>query len=188
MSAAAVGAVAAVAVVAALAAATSPAQAPEPVPSPFTAGHSVDGRAIVAERIGDPAAERVALAVGVIHGDERAGVRVLSALRAREDRLDGVQVWLLRSLNPDGEERDARKNAHGVDLNRNFPHRWRGDVPRSSGYHPGPSPASEPETQAAIRLIEAIRPDVSVHYHQPWGAVLACRGRSKLAARYARIA
>ena len=33
-----------------------------------------------------------------------------------------------------------------------------------------------------------MRPDVSVWYHQPWGAVLACRGRPKLAARYARLA
>ena len=165
----------------------SSAQTTEPLPSPLAIGESVEGRAIVAERIGDPAAERVALAVGVIHGDERAGLEVLRALRRRADRLDGVQVWVLDSLNPDGQRARSRKNANGVDLNRNFPHRWRGDVPRSSGYYPGPSPASEPETNAAMALVERIRPDVSVHYHQPWGAVLACRGRPRLAARYAKL-
>ncbi len=29
---------------------------------------------------------------------------------------------------------------------------------------------------------------MSVWYHQPWGAVLACRGSPPLAARYARLA
>ncbi|MBA2545322.1 MAG: hypothetical protein H0V15_00455, partial [Solirubrobacterales bacterium] len=33
-------------------------------------GRSVRGRKIVATRVGDPDGERVALAVGVIHGDE----------------------------------------------------------------------------------------------------------------------
>jgi protein MpaA len=162
---------------------SSPAQAPET----RVIGHSVEGRAIVAERLGDPAAPRVALAVGVVHGDERAGLKVTAALRSRADDLSGVQVWVIDSLNPDGEAAGARRNANRVDLNRNFPHRWRGGIPISSGYYPGPEPASEPETLAAIAFIEEIRPDVSVHYHQPWGAVLACRGRPKLAARYAKL-
>jgi protein MpaA len=151
-------------------------------------GHSVQGREIVAERIGDPEAARTALLVGVIHGDERAGLKVTATLRRRADDLAGVQVWLIDSLNPDGVASGSRRNARRVDLNRNFPHRWRGGTPISSGYYPGPEPASEPETQAAIAFIEEIRPDVSAWYHQPWGAVLACRGRPKLAARYAKLA
>ena len=162
----------------------SPAQAPET----RVIGHSVEGREIVAERIGDPAATRVALVVGVVHGDERAGLKVTTALRRRADDLAGLQIWVIDSLNPDGQAADARRNTHRVDLNRNFPHRWRGGVPIWSGYYPGPEPASEPETRAAIAFIEEVRPDVSVWYHQPWGAVLACRGRPKLAARYARLA
>jgi len=149
-------------------------------------GKSVQGRDIVAERIGDPAAERVVLVVGVIHGDEPAGLRVTDALR-RAGPIEGVQLWLIDRLNPDGAQTGSRKNAHGVDLNRNFPFRWRGGVPQSSGYYPGPGPASEPETRAAIDFIAEIRPDVSVWYHQPWGAVLACRGRPRAAARYARL-
>jgi murein peptide amidase A len=150
-------------------------------------GRSVRGRPIVARRLGDPDAERVGLVVGVIHGDERAGLRVTKRLRVDADRLGDSQVWVIDSLNPDGARVRMRKNARGVDLNRNFPFRWRGGVPRSSGYYPGSAPASEPETRAVMRFIEAVQPDVSVWYHQPWGAVLACRGRPGLAARYARL-
>ena len=64
-------------------------------------GRSVGGRAIRAVRVGDPAAERVALAVGVIHGDERAGLAITRELRALGSAID-AQVWVIDSLNPDG--------------------------------------------------------------------------------------
>lgn len=150
-------------------------------------GRSVQGRPIVAERLGDPLAERVALVVGVIHGDERAGLKVTRALRRGAADLAGMQVWVIEALNPDGRRARWRRNARGVDLNRNFPHRWRGGVPKSSGYYPGRRPASEPETNAAMDFIAEIEPDLSVHYHQPWGAVLACRGRPRIAKRYAKL-
>lgn len=150
-------------------------------------GRSVKGRPITAVRIGDPSSERVALVVGVIHGDERAGLRVTRELRRRHRGLEGAQVWIIDNLNPDGSRARSRRNARGVDLNRNFPHRWRGGTPRSSGYYPGPRPASEPETRAAIRFSERIEPDLSVWYHQPWGAVLACRGRPRIGARFAKL-
>ena len=149
-------------------------------------GRSVEGRAIKAVRVGSPDAERVALAVGVIHGDERAGLKITRDLRRLGSAID-AQVWVIDSLNPDGARARNRRNANGVDLNRNFPYRWRGGVPRSSGYYPGPSPASEPETRAAMDFIRSIDPDVSVWYHQPWGAVLACRGQPAIAARYAKL-
>jgi protein MpaA len=150
-------------------------------------GHSVQGRAITATQLGDPAADRVALVVGLIHGDEHAGLRIVDRIRARAGGLQGLQLWLIASVNPDGSRAHSRKNAHGVDLNRNFPYRWRGGQPRSSGYYPGPGPASEPETRAVIDFIREIKPQVSVWYHQPWGAVLACRGRPAAAARYAKL-
>jgi murein peptide amidase A len=152
-----------------------------------TIGRSVEGRAIRAVLVGDPSAKRVALAVGVIHGDERAGLAITRELRRLGSDID-AQVWVIASLNPDGARARTRRNAHGVDLNRNFPHRWRGGVPKSSGYYPGPRAASEPETRAAMEFIRKIDPDVSVWYHQPWGAVLACRGRPAIAARYAKLA
>jgi protein MpaA len=154
-------------------------------------GRSVQKRAITAVQIGDPAWSRVVLVVGVIHGDERAGVRIVREIKREASRqaneLTGTQLWAITTVNPDGLSSHTRKNAHGVDLNRNFPYRWRGDVPHSSGYYPGPRPASEPETRAVMGFIRRLRPDLSVWYHQPWGAVLACHGNPQVAVEYARL-
>jgi protein MpaA len=154
-------------------------------------GRSVGKRAITATQIGDPAGTRVALVVGVTHGDERAGLRIVRALkreaRGRADALAGTQLWVIATVNPDGLRAHTRKNAHGVDLNRNFPYRWRGDVPHSSGYYPGPRPASEPETRAVMEFVRRIRPELSIWYHQPWGAVLACHGSPRVAVEYAKL-
>jgi protein MpaA len=131
------------------------------------------------------------LVVGVIHGDERAGLRIVRALKREASgdagALTGTQLWAVATVNPDGLRKHTRKNSHGVDLNRNFPYRWRGDVPHSSGYYPGPSPGSEPETRAVIEFVRRIQPELSIWYHQPWGAVLACRGRPQVAAQYAKL-
>jgi murein peptide amidase A len=154
-------------------------------------GRSVQKRPITAVQVGDPAGTRVALVVGVIHGDERAGLRIVRALKrqATQDTsaLTGTQLWVIDTVNPDGLRSHMRKNAHGVDLNRNFPYRWRGDVPHSNGYYPGLRPASEPETRGMMAFIRRIHPDLSIWYHQPWGAVLACRGSPPIAAEYAKL-
>lgn|SRR4249919_1485046 len=150
-------------------------------------GRSVQGRPIVATRYGDATSDRIVLVVGVIHGDERAGLRIVRALRRRAPSVEGAQLWVIPTVNPDGLRAHTRKNAHGVDLNRNYPYRWRDDVPHSNGYYPGPRPASEPETRALMAFAQKIRPDLSIWYHQPWGAVLACRGRPPIAAEYAKL-
>jgi protein MpaA len=135
--------------------------------APLTAeliGRSVRGRSIRLVRVGDPAAPRKVLVVGCIHGTERAGLAVLHALRAAEPPV-GVQLLLLDTINPDGCSTPARTraNAHGVDLNRNFPWRWR----RLHGvYESGPRPSSEPEARVAEALILRERPEVSIWYHQ----------------------
>jgi murein peptide amidase A len=154
-------------------------------------GRSVQTRAITAVQIGDPAGTRVALVVGVIHGDERAGLRIIRAIKreaaARAGALAGTQLWAIATVNPDGLRGHTRKNSHGVDLNRNFPYRWRGNVPHSSGYYPGPRPASEPETRAVMAFVRRIQPNLSIWYHQPWGAVLACQGSPQVAVEYAKL-
>jgi protein MpaA len=154
-------------------------------------GRSVQKRAITAVQVGDPVGTRVALVVGVIHGDERAGLRIVRAIKreASRDRggLTGTQLWAIATVNPDGLRAHTRKNAHGVDLNRNFLYRWHGNVPHSSGYYPGPRPASEPETRAVMAFVRRLQPDLSIWYHQPWGAVLACHGNARTAVEYARL-
>lgn len=153
-------------------------------------GQSVQGREIEAIRLGDPASPNKALVVGVIHGDEPAGLQVTAELRRSQADLSGVDLWVVDAVNPDGLAAHARKNAHGVDLNRNFPGPRRGPAKPGSGYNPGPAPFSEPESRAVRDLIEALRPGVSIWYHQPWDAVLRdpCHGPNPLQRRYARVA
>jgi protein MpaA len=125
-------------------------------------GTSVDGRAIRLVRVGDPTAPRKVLVVGCIHGTERAGLAITRALRAAEPPT-GVQLLVLDELNPDGCGANVRGNAHGVDLNRNFPRDWRS---LHGVYESGPRPSSEPETRIAEALILRERPSVSIWYHQ----------------------
>ncbi len=124
-------------------------------------GASVHGTPITPVVRGD--GDRTLLVVGDIHGNERAGRAVVRQLR-RLDPPAGVRVVTVATANPDGEAANTRQNAHGVDLNRNFPHRWRGG-PRGT-FYPGPSAASEPETRTMMRLIRRERPDVTIWYHQ----------------------
>ena len=146
-------------------------------------GQSVRGRPIVARRVGDPVGRPV-LVVGAIHGDEGAGRAVVRRLAAAAPR--GIDLWLVSTLNPDGSRAGTRRNARGVDLNRNVSRGGRRNA-RGSADHSGPRPFSEPETRAVRRLILRLRPRVTIWFHQPWGQVLApCRGAALLQRRYAR--
>jgi protein MpaA len=154
-----------------------------------TFGQSVRGTELRAVRLGDPDATRKALVIGSIHGDETAGHEIVRRLRRSHRDTPGVQLWVVTSVNPDGVEADTRKNARGVDLNRNFSYRWRGGESPSSGFYPGPHPFSEPESRAVRRLARRLKPRVTIWYHQPWGQVLApCHGPARKQRRYARIA
>jgi protein MpaA len=144
-------------------------------------GRSVEGRPITAAEVGDPTGTTV-LVVGCIHGNEPAGIAV--AVRLERLSPTGVDLWIVPDLNPDGRAADTRGNAHGVDLNRNFPFRWR----RMDGvYESGPRPLSEPESRIAYRLIRRIRPSVSVWFHQHLDLVWASGGRASVERRFARI-
>lgn len=92
--------------------------------------------------------------------------------------LDHHEIHVLVHANPDGRKRAEagqlwRKNTNpigcstssqqGIDLNRNFPFHWNG-AGGSSGQpcndtYRGPSPASEPETQAIVDYTQQLFPD-----------------------------
>jgi hypothetical protein len=110
----------------------------------ITIGHSAQGRPIRALRVGSPRARVKLLVIGSVHGNERAGEAVIERLRrARPPR--GTSLWLVEQANPDGAAAGARPNAHGVDLNRNFPYRWREqDGVYESGSGPAPGYALVP--------------------------------------------
>ncbi len=149
-------------------------------------GRSVEGRPITVIRRGTPGGTRV-LAVGVIHGNEDAGAAIIDRL-AVDPVPDGVELWLVRSMNPDGQARQIRQNANAVDLNRNFPHNW-GElgVPGDWQYG-GAGPASEPETQAIVALGDLVRPDLILWYHQDLFRINPASGRDgQVRARYAEI-
>lgn len=128
-------------------------------------GQSVQGQPINAVRTGDVDAPKTVLVVGAIHGNERAGRAVVRELRRMTPPGD-VQVHTVYSANPDGEDAGTRQNARGVDLNRNWPYRWRGGGSAFETYFPGPRAASEPETRTMQRTIRRLEPDVTLWYHQ----------------------
>jgi N-acetylmuramoyl-L-alanine amidase len=151
-------------------------------PAETTIGHSVQGRPIRALRLGSPRARVKLLVVSSVHGNERAGEAVIERLRrVRPPR--GTALWLIEQANPDGVAAGGRHNAHGVDLNRNYPYRWRA---QDGVYESGSGPASEPETQALQRFIERERPRVTLWYHQALRMVVKSTGDPLLERRYSR--
>src|SRR4051812_4272284 len=150
----------------------------------YTIGRSVQKRPIRVLVLGNPRAKHRVLVVGSIHGNERAGIPIARALeRARLAR--DVAFWIVPVLNPDGAAANTRGNAHGVDLNRNFPWRWRKAA--RGLYFSGKRAASEPETRAAMWLIRKVRPTLSIWYHQALRVVDESGGNVRLERRYARM-
>lgn len=180
----------------------------------ITLGHSVEGRPIRAARVPrlsdsqDPA--RV-LVTANIHGVEYVGTRVamgfLAALLGPDPALEALrqraEVWVLPSLNPDayartwarqgrGTLQELRANAHGVDLNRNFPlpgpqpwyalslGGWATGSPQPGNpFYRGEAPLSEPETAALAKLLETVPFVASANLHSFMGTVFHAHVQSR---------
>ena len=131
--------------------------------TPIVAGHSREGRPIEARVLGD--GERTVLILATIHGNEAAGTPLLRRLGehlvAHANLLEGRRVVLVPVANPDGYANGTRRNAAGVDVNRNF---------KTANSH-SRTPLSEPESRAIAALIERYRPAVVVSLHQPLNCV-----------------
>jgi hypothetical protein len=148
-------------------------------------GESVQGRPIYAYRLGEPAGPGVptVVLIGAMHGNEQQTRPALWAIKDGEPVV-GAELWLLPTYNPDGIAAGSRRNAHGVDLNRNFPHGW---VDLDGNYESGPRPASEPETRAVMRFLARVRPDRILSFHQPLHGVDTDTKDRAFAERVARI-
>jgi protein MpaA len=146
-------------------------------------GDSVHGRPIVLFESSPPAAALRLLVVGDIHGNETAGMRIVARLLAGAP-LARAELIVVPTINPDGVAAGTRGNAHGVDLNRNFPFRWRR---LGGGEYSGPGPLSEPESRAAHRLILRERPDVTIWFHQPFGLVDRPEGNPFASRRFSQL-
>ena len=149
-------------------------------------GRSAAGRQIVAVRLGNPESPRRLLVVGSIHGSEDAGVAVARRL-TRMPAPSDLDVWVIATLNPDGIAGGTRQNGRGVDLNRNFPFRWRPLDRRGDMQYSGERALSEPESRIAWRLINRIHPRVTIWFHQALGVVDLSGGRAEIEWRYARL-
>ncbi len=136
-------------------------------------GTSVQGRELWTVRVTDPSVPaegklRVYID-GEHHGNEQLGgeLCILLLHHLLEDQTDPrVQqvlretiVWVTPMLNPDGNARDRRGNANGIDLNRNYP------FAHNPGGSRGDAPASEPEVQANVAFMEGADLDLYVTMH-----------------------
>jgi protein MpaA len=146
-------------------------------------GHSVDGRPIVLFSESAPAPALRVLVVGDIHGDEPAGMGIARRLIAAEAPAR-TELLVVPTINPDGLAAGTRGNARGVDLNRNFPFRWR---PLGDGEYSGTGPLSEPESRAAHGLILREKPDLTIWFHQPFGLIDKPEGNPFAARRFAQL-
>lgn len=125
-------------------------------------GRSVEGKAIEMVRFGHGASP--ILVIAAIHGNEPTSRFVAERLIESLSRCPSANVAVVPCANPDGLEADRRTNAHGVDLNRNFPAtNWkRTHLANNFG---GRAPLSEPESAALLHVIEAIKPRLIISIH-----------------------
>ena len=145
---------------------------------PVVIGMSVGGRPIEVYRFGTGPVER--LTVHGIHGGAEYNTIVLAdqliaELTDHPERIPSqVTLYIVRSLNPDGEAREhgpkGRANDHGVDLNRNFDAYWKlkWNLDGCWVLTPvtgGPNPFSEPETIALRDFILAHHFSALIAYH-----------------------
>ena len=170
-------------------------------------GKSVEGRDLLALHIflGDGKSRPCAMVCGNIHGNEMIGNRMAMAVAQRllegaksdpwiQSLLDKMEFWILPCLNPDGYFKTVelyqkgdlsghRKNAHQVDLNRNFllpgPRtlkiNWAGSEKKDHPNYHGPYPLSEPETQAVKRFMDEHKIFASINFHSVAGVLFPTR-------------
>lgn len=169
----------------------------------ITLGHSVEGRPIhgVCFGDGDPRKPEV-LYYALAHSMEFIGAEAaLGVIRKLSDRnmpsalksaLKRLNVWVVPVLNPDGYAAVekmlstglglaiGRKNANGVDLNRNFPVGFY-HIPRSmfagspvkiSPHYRGGSPCSEAEAQVFRDFILGRNIRISLDFHSFGACIL----------------
>jgi len=158
----------------------------------ITYGTSVQGRPLQAVELGTEG-PRVLVTAG-LHGIEWIGIAVAMEV-LRLGPIPGARLLVCPVLNPDGVARteatggDApvgalRKNANGVDLNRNFPLPYgarpsripfAGAMNPSSATYRGPAPLSEPESRALLELLADDPPHAAINLHSFMGTWIAAR-------------
>ena len=77
--------------------------------------------------------------------------------------------------------KEWKANARGVDINRNYAEGFNREGAKASAHknYPGKTPVSEPETKAQISVVEKVKPNVVICYHQA-GKVMYHLNHTKL--------
>ncbi len=159
-------------------------------------GKSVEGRPLMALRFhaGDGEKCPGVMVAANIHGEEWIANRAAMAAAARLERgieegdwtgdmLNKMDVYILPCLNPDGYDLTSRtggkeklsvmrKNANGVDLNRNFPVPYgqkMKELDNDGVNYAGAAPLSEPETRAVVDFVIERNIIATVDYHSVTG-------------------
>lgn len=146
---------------------------------------SVQGMPLYFRDVGEDNAKLRVLVIGAMHGDELSSAAVaLHWIRlAAQEKMELPQTvhWRFAPMvNPDGmlSTPPRRTNAHGVDLNRNFPTPnwerdaavyWQKRTGKDPRRWPGPKPASEPETRFLHEQMQSFKPHLIVSIHAPYG-------------------
>ena len=144
---------------------------------------SVQGRAILVRDLIPLEAQRRVLVVATMHGDELSAASVALHWLQMAQAAPAQTHWrFIPVLNPDGLARRKpwRMNAHGVDLNRNFPTPnwqretkvyWEQRTRKDPRRWPGPRPLSEPEVRYLYDEIGRFDPQLIVSIHAPYGVL-----------------
>lgn len=145
---------------------------------PIRIGASVAGRPLEVYQFGSGPQHR--MIVAGIHGGYESNTialadQLIQVLAARHEAVpEQVTLYILRSLNPDGEARsggyEGRANENLVDLNRNFPTLWQATWPKEgcwayTAITAGDHPASEPETRALMNFLLRYQVEALISYH-----------------------
>jgi protein MpaA len=144
---------------------------------------SVRGHALMQRDVVSPNAHLRVLVIGGVHGDELSSSSLaLHWVQAAMETPSNIHWRFVPLMNPDGmfQASPTRTNAHGVDLNRNFPTpNWDKEAPQywskrtknDPRRYPGPKPLSEPESKWLFDEMERWKPNLIVSVHAPYGVL-----------------
>jgi len=120
------------------------------------------------------------------HGDEVEGVYVLKKLFTwlkTDHTMKELPIVVVPILNVDGYRMSTRVNAHGVDLNRNYPSEdWTPEA-KKERYNPGPEALSEPENKYLVKLFDKYPPGLIISFHS-WKEIINYNGDGEEIAEY----
>lgn len=132
--------------------------------------------------LGELRGQNPILLMGGVHGDEPLGVHLAQKvlefllLDTKQPKPDVKVPWVvIPVLNIDGYRAGTRVNGRGVDLNRNYPSKSWSPAFEKERYNPGPSPGSENEIKAVVKLIEELKPRLLIHCHS-WNPMIVAAG------------